>query len=164
VLVSNNPYALDRPLARGTRPRLNGGQLGIVVLDTPGDSPLVPGRAWSASRLEVDAPGPVHAGVDGEAVDLSVFIGWRAMVIGDVNIGAGAYVCAGALVTRDVPAGYIAYGRNEIVHPTAWPGPLGKSRFFHGTPRSASVTRRLRRQDRLVTHPYDAVGRQADMD
>jgi diacylglycerol kinase family enzyme len=71
VLVSNNPYALDRPLARGTRPRLNGGRLGIVVLDTPGDSPLVPGRAWSASRLEVDAPGPVHAGIDGEAVDLS---------------------------------------------------------------------------------------------
>jgi diacylglycerol kinase family enzyme len=71
VLVSNNPYALDRPLARGTRPRLNGGHLGIVVLDPPGDSPLVPGRAWSASRLEVDASGPVHAGVDGEAVDLS---------------------------------------------------------------------------------------------
>jgi diacylglycerol kinase family enzyme len=70
VLVSNNPYALDRPLERGTRPRLDGGQLGIVVLDTPRDSPRVPGRAWSASRLEVDAPGSVHAGVDGEAVDL----------------------------------------------------------------------------------------------
>ena len=71
VLVSNNPYALDRPLAQGTRPALDGGQLGIVVLETPGDSPRVPGRAWSASRLEVDAPGPVHAGVDGEAVNLS---------------------------------------------------------------------------------------------
>jgi hypothetical protein len=31
--VSNNPYALDRPLARGTRPTLGGGQLGIVVVD-----------------------------------------------------------------------------------------------------------------------------------
>ena len=70
VLVSNNPYALDRPLERGTRPRLDGGQLGVVVLDTPRDSPRVPGRAWSASRLEVSAPGSVHAGVDGEAVDL----------------------------------------------------------------------------------------------
>jgi serine acetyltransferase len=70
----------------------------------------------------------------GPIVADSVFIGWRAMVIGDVNIGAGAYVCAGALVTRDVPAGYIAYGRNEIAHPTAWPGPLGKSPFFHGIP------------------------------
>ena len=70
VLVSNNPYALDRPLARGTRPTLGGGQLGIIVLDAPGDSPGAPGRAWSTPRLEVSAPGPVHAGVDGEAVDL----------------------------------------------------------------------------------------------
>ena len=71
VLVSNNPYALDRPLARGTRPTLGGGQLGIVVVDAPGDSPLAPGRAWSAPRLEVSAPGPVHAGIDGEGVKLS---------------------------------------------------------------------------------------------
>ena len=70
VLVSNNPYALDRPLARGTRPALDSGQLGIIVLDAPGDRPRVPGRAWSAPRLEVNAPAPVHAGVDGEAVDL----------------------------------------------------------------------------------------------
>ena len=71
VLVSNNPYALDRPLVRGTRPALDSGQLGIVVLDAPGDSPHPPGRAWTAPRLEVNAPAPVHAGVDGEAVDLS---------------------------------------------------------------------------------------------
>ncbi len=70
VLVSNNPYALDRPLARGTRPTLGGGQLGIVVVDAPGDSPRPLGRAWSAPRLEVSAPEPVHAGVDGEAVEL----------------------------------------------------------------------------------------------
>ena len=71
VLVSNNPYALDHPLVRGTRPALDSGQLGIVVLDVPGDSPHRPGRAWSAPGLEVSAPAPVHAGVDGEAVDLS---------------------------------------------------------------------------------------------
>src|SRR5690348_11320944 len=70
VLVSNNPYALDRPLARGTRPALDSGQLGIAVVDAPGGSPRVPGRAWSAPRLEVTAPAPVHAGIDGEAVDL----------------------------------------------------------------------------------------------
>ena len=70
VLVSNNPYALDRPLARGTRPALDRGQLGIVVLDAPGDSPRVPGRAWCAPRLQIPAPAPVHAGVDGETVDL----------------------------------------------------------------------------------------------
>jgi len=49
---------------------LDSGQLGIVVLDAPGDSPLPPGRPWSAPRLEVHAPAPVHAGIDGEAVDL----------------------------------------------------------------------------------------------
>ena len=70
VLVSNNPYALDRPLVRGTRPALDGGQLGIVVLDAPGDTQHPLGRAWNAPRLEVSAPAPVHAGVDGEAVDL----------------------------------------------------------------------------------------------
>ena len=72
VLVSNNPYALDRPLARGGRPALDSGQLGIIVLDAPGEAPHhPPGRAWSAPRLQVGAAAPVHAGVDGEAVDLS---------------------------------------------------------------------------------------------
>jgi hypothetical protein len=55
VLVSNNPYAVDRPLARGTCPALDSGQLGIIVLDAPGDRPRVPGRAWSTPRLEVTA-------------------------------------------------------------------------------------------------------------
>ena len=49
VLVSNNAYALDHPLARGTRPTLGGRQLGVIVLDAPGDSPGAPGRAWSGS-------------------------------------------------------------------------------------------------------------------
>ena len=70
VLVSNNPYALDRPVAPGTRPRLDSGRLGVVVIDAPGTSPL-PGRAWTATSAKVDGPAPVHAGVDGEAVDLS---------------------------------------------------------------------------------------------
>ena len=70
VLVSNNPYALDRPIAPGTRPRLDTGKLGVVVLDAsrPGLDP--PGRAWSATHLQVDASAPVHAGIDGEAVEL----------------------------------------------------------------------------------------------
>ncbi len=71
VLVSNNAYALDRPVVTGTRPALDGGQLGIVVLDAPGDSPRPPGRAWTAPRLEVNAPDPIHAGIDGEAIDLA---------------------------------------------------------------------------------------------
>jgi diacylglycerol kinase family enzyme len=70
VLVSNNPYALERPAAPGTRPKLDGGRLGVVVIDAPGTSPL-PGRAWTATSVEVHGPAPVHAGIDGEAVDLS---------------------------------------------------------------------------------------------
>src|SRR5512142_2876288 len=42
VLVSNNPYALDSPLAPGTRPALDTGRLGIVVLGVPGDTHLHP--------------------------------------------------------------------------------------------------------------------------
>jgi diacylglycerol kinase family enzyme len=70
VLVSNNPYALDRPLARGTRPALDTGQLGIVILHRMGDTPRAPGLAWAAPRLEVSAPDLVHAGIDGEPVEL----------------------------------------------------------------------------------------------
>jgi len=44
VLVPNNPYALDRPLVRGTRPALGSGQLGVLVLDAARDSPCAPGR------------------------------------------------------------------------------------------------------------------------
>ena len=78
VLVSNNPYMLDRPLTPGARPALDSGRLGIIVLDAPGAAPYPPGatphppgRAWSAPGLEVSALPPVPAGIDGEAIDLS---------------------------------------------------------------------------------------------
>ena len=71
VLVSNGPYALERPSASGARPALDSGRLGVIVLDAPGDGPHPPGRSWTATRLEVRAPAPVHAGVNGEAVELT---------------------------------------------------------------------------------------------
>jgi diacylglycerol kinase family enzyme len=70
VLVSNGPYSLEPPHAPGTRPTLDGGELGIIVLDAPEAGPG-PGRTWTATRLEVTAPAPLHTGVDGEAVDLT---------------------------------------------------------------------------------------------
>ena len=70
MLVSNNPYALDRPVI-GSRPSLNSGLLGIVILDVPDAGQHPPGRAWNAPYLEVVAPAPLHAGIDGEAVTLS---------------------------------------------------------------------------------------------
>jgi diacylglycerol kinase family enzyme len=69
VLVSNNPYALERPLPRGTRPALDSGQLGIVIITPPGSGPP-PGRSWHAPRLDVSAQESVHAGIDGEPADL----------------------------------------------------------------------------------------------
>jgi diacylglycerol kinase family enzyme len=68
VLVSNNAYALDQPFARASRPRLDTGGLGIVVLDRPGaERPAV---TWSAPSLEIAASAPIAAGLDGEAVTL----------------------------------------------------------------------------------------------
>ena len=70
VLVSNNPYALDLPPLVGTRPALDGGRLGIVVLDVPPDPRHAPGRAWTAPSFELTAGEPVAAGLDGEAITL----------------------------------------------------------------------------------------------
>ena len=83
---------------------------------------LDPSVPWDDPAADEPAP----------AVGDGAFVGWRALLVGDINVGAGAYICAGALVTRDVPAGYIAHGRNQITHPNYWPGSLGKSRYFHG--------------------------------
>jgi diacylglycerol kinase family enzyme len=70
VLVSNNPYALQPPHALGTRPELDSGRLGVLVLDSPSRGPSA-GHTWSATQLEIPAPAPAHAGIDGEAVDLT---------------------------------------------------------------------------------------------
>jgi diacylglycerol kinase family enzyme len=70
VLVSNNPYALERPSAPGMRPALDSGLLGVLVLDKPGDAPRAPGRAWTSRSIQVAAAQPVAAGVDGEALEL----------------------------------------------------------------------------------------------
>ena len=71
VLISNNPYALDHAAARGTRPAMDTGNLGIIVVDAPGHRPPPLERAWRSPEMEVSAPAPVHAGIDGEAADLS---------------------------------------------------------------------------------------------
>ena len=69
VLVSNNPYALSPPTHAGTRPALDSGKLGVIVLDEPSVG-RSPGRAWTTTHVEVTAPGPLHAGIDGEAAEL----------------------------------------------------------------------------------------------
>jgi diacylglycerol kinase family enzyme len=72
VLVSNNPYALGQPLVRGSRPRLDTGRLGVVVVDRP-DRPGAArqaGHVWVVSALTIEATVPVSAGLDGESVTL----------------------------------------------------------------------------------------------
>jgi diacylglycerol kinase family enzyme len=85
VLVSNNPYVLDRIGGFGFRPRLDTGELGVVAveissaadaaklvsLEAVGEVRRYPGWVeWSTDEFEVRSGGPVAAGIDGEAVML----------------------------------------------------------------------------------------------
>jgi len=60
----------------------------------------------------------------------SSFVGFGAKVIGPVTIGPSAYVCAGAIVTKNVPRGCIAFGVNRICDHSQWRGRLAQSPFF----------------------------------
>jgi diacylglycerol kinase family enzyme len=84
ILISNNPYRLGRALGSGTRPRLDGGSLGIAVL-----VPLVSGpdraaarrltrQQWTAQSFEVQAEDRVAAGIDGEAMYLDPPLRFRS--------------------------------------------------------------------------------------
>jgi acetyltransferase-like isoleucine patch superfamily enzyme len=85
---------------------------------------LDPSLGWDDPGSEEPAP----------IIEDGAFVGCHAIVVGGVNIGKSAYVSAGAVVTKDVPAGHIASGRNEIMHPGQWLGALGKSAFFRDKP------------------------------
>jgi diacylglycerol kinase family enzyme len=83
VLVSNNPYVLDRLAGMGSRPQLDSGVLGLIaVIITSGANAmeLISLQAigqvrrfhgwleWSAKEFEVTSAAPVAAGIDGESV------------------------------------------------------------------------------------------------
>ena len=84
VLVSNNPYRLER-LEEVSRPRLDGGGLGIVAATISGPAQAtqfvaleLAGRVrgfggwseWQAPALRIDSAQPVKMGLDGEATEL----------------------------------------------------------------------------------------------
>jgi diacylglycerol kinase family enzyme len=69
VLVSNNPY-VPTPPSVGKRSSLDSGRLGIILLEAPGRTLGAPAHSWSARSFEVGSSAPLHAGIDGEAVDL----------------------------------------------------------------------------------------------
>jgi diacylglycerol kinase family enzyme len=83
MLVSNNRYQLSRLGGMGSRPRLDTGRLGIVVMTVRSAADLAQliacesaGRLsaykgwkeWEATELEVRSSAPIEAGVDGEAL------------------------------------------------------------------------------------------------
>jgi diacylglycerol kinase family enzyme len=85
ILVSNNPYELQRFSGRGTRERLNLGVLGVagatidganaaarfITLELAGQVRRYPGwLEWTTPRFEVDADDPVDIGIDGEALTM----------------------------------------------------------------------------------------------
>ena len=79
VMVSNDPYRLGRVLGSGTRPRLDGGALGITVAGEDGSGgPHKRVEEWSAPSFEVRSDGPVAAGIDGEAATLDPPLRFRS--------------------------------------------------------------------------------------
>jgi diacylglycerol kinase family enzyme len=85
VLVSNNPYQLDRLAGMGSRPRLDTGLLGIVTIDIRNASDMAQlfslealgqvrlfggWREWTATEFEVISAKQVAAGIDGEGIML----------------------------------------------------------------------------------------------
>jgi diacylglycerol kinase family enzyme len=76
VLVSNNEYALPR--GSGSRPSLDGGVLGVVVLHLEGPARFLTATGWRTQALTIDASPPVHAGIDGEPALLSPPIGFAS--------------------------------------------------------------------------------------
>jgi diacylglycerol kinase family enzyme len=85
LLVSNNPYVLDRLAGAGSRPRLDSGRLGIVSVQIAGSAQAAElvsldslGQVrrfrgwseWTADEFEVRSGSEVAVGIDGEAVVL----------------------------------------------------------------------------------------------
>jgi diacylglycerol kinase family enzyme len=82
ILVSNNRYRLGRAVGSGTRPRIDDARLGIAVVSPPVAGRRLfqrPWQEWSAPAFEVDADGPVAAGIDGEAVTLDAPLRFRTL-------------------------------------------------------------------------------------
>ncbi len=65
MLVSNNPYALRRALGRSTRPALDGGCLGVVLVAANGGD-----RTWETPAVTAQTAEPAASAIDGEAVTL----------------------------------------------------------------------------------------------
>ena len=92
ILVSNNRYRLGHAVGSGTRPRIDEGRLGIAVASAPGGERSLaqrPWQEWTTPTFEVDAPGAIAAGIDGEAVTLDAPLRFRILAAAlEVRIAA----------------------------------------------------------------------------
>lgn len=74
-----------------------------------------------------DAPEATDASA---VINDDAFVGFNAMIVGGVSVGERAYVCAGAIVTKDVPARHVACSVNRMIPFDQWRGPLARSPLF----------------------------------
>jgi diacylglycerol kinase family enzyme len=102
LLVSNNSYRLGMGLGSGTRPRLDAGVLGVTTAEVAAEGRHgVDLYRWCCRDFEIEADGPVAAGIDGEAATLKAPIHFssRAGVL-SVRIARGH---PGASPSTEVP-------------------------------------------------------------
>ncbi|WP_322752874.1 diacylglycerol/lipid kinase family protein [Frankia sp. Cas3] len=96
LLVSNNAYQLRSLGGLGTRPKLDGGELGVVtvLVDRAHDVPALMAlesagalerfrgfHRWTTPTLRVDSTGPVNIGIDGEAMQLDPPLEFRCLPV-----------------------------------------------------------------------------------
>jgi diacylglycerol kinase family enzyme len=80
LLVSNNSYRLGMGLGSGTRPRLDAGVLGVTTAEVAAEGRHgVDLHRWCCPSFEIEADGPVAAGIDGEAATLKAPIRFSSM-------------------------------------------------------------------------------------
>ncbi len=80
LLISNNSYRLGMGLGSGTRPRLDQGVLGVTSATVAAEGRHgVDLSRWCCRDFEIEADGPVAAGIDGEAAMLKPPIHFSSM-------------------------------------------------------------------------------------
>lgn len=84
----------------------NGIEIGNHVLLSPGVKIITSTNTYEPNWLIASNP---HIG-DKVIIEDNVYIGTGVIILPGIKIGSGSVVGAGALVTKDVPPGVVAYG------------------------------------------------------
>ena len=61
-----------------------------------------------------------HNGIEFTVVEEGAFLGCNSTLVAPVNVGKGAYVAAGTVVTEDVPPNALAIARPREQHKKEW--------------------------------------------